>query len=273
MGKVEKVIVLSVLFLIALILVVSLTVDDPLNKTGVVEAGAPPARRNAVPIVPASEAEMAAAKASRDAAGLLSSQIPSTASVAGSTAGAALIPAPIVTPPANQVPPADVAQPALVAVATPLLPASALLKKLDGLQDSILPDMKLYTWKEGDSYKLIANNYYGNWQKLTVLKRSNEGRTDVQPGQTIFVPVFDTDIAPVTKTAVSKASPSKGASAKEAAVSTGGRVHVVKDGESLWKIAKLELGNGDRWKEIFELNKDVLAKPESVHKGMRLRLP
>jgi len=47
MGKVEKVIVLSVLFLVALILVVTVTVDDPLDKTNVVEAGG----KKAAPLV------------------------------------------------------------------------------------------------------------------------------------------------------------------------------------------------------------------------------
>jgi nucleoid-associated protein YgaU len=41
----------------------------------------------------------------------------------------------------------------------------------------------------------------------------------------------------------------------------------------LWKIAKLELGDGGRWNEIFEANRDVLSKPEAVHTGLKLRIP
>ncbi len=261
MGKVEKVIVLSVLFLIALILVVSLTVDDPLNKTRVVEAGAPPVRATA-PIVPAPETSLAAvekaAEKPADAKGLLSTEI-----------------APAGPSPESQKPVVPVTPPAastvLQPVATPALPPGALLKKLDGLEDSILPDMKLYVWKEGDSYKSVAHNYYGDWQKLTLLKRSNEGRTDLQAGSKIFVPVFDTEALSMPKPEAKKAEKSGSASAPVA--SSSGKVHVVKDGESLWKIAKAELGNGDRWKEIYELNRDVLAKPEAVHKGQRLRIP
>jgi nucleoid-associated protein YgaU len=259
MGKVEKVIVLSVLFLIALILVVSLTVDDPLNKARVVEAGAPKADPTPTPIVPATASELAAVQAQKDATPLLSTQVVPPAATPNQPAPAPAVETPVAAP----------VVPAPVAVA-PSLPPGALLKKLDGLQDSILPDMKLYTWKEGDSYRSIAQNYYGNVQKLTVLKRSNEGRNDVQPGQQIFIPVFDTDAGLVASTA--KSTPDAGAGAAKP-VAASGRIHVVKEGESLWKIAKAELGKGERWNEIYEQNRDLLAKPESVHKGMRLRLP
>ena len=54
---------------------------------------------------------------------------------------------------------------------------------------------------------------------------------------------------------------------------SGKKVHVVKNGESLWKIAHQELGDGGRWKEIYALNKDVLASESSVHVGQTLRIP
>lgn len=49
--------------------------------------------------------------------------------------------------------------------------------------------------------------------------------------------------------------------------------HVVNRGETLWRIATEELGNGRRWPEIFELNRDQLARPEELRPGMVLRLP
>ena len=41
----------------------------------------------------------------------------------------------------------------------------------------------------------------------------------------------------------------------------------------LARRAKEELGNGGRWKEIYDLNKDKLQTPEAVHKGLELRIP
>ena len=49
--------------------------------------------------------------------------------------------------------------------------------------------------------------------------------------------------------------------------------YVVKSGDSLWKIAKNELGNGARWNEIFELNKDTVKDANMIYVGQNLKLP
>jgi nucleoid-associated protein YgaU len=48
---------------------------------------------------------------------------------------------------------------------------------------------------------------------------------------------------------------------------------VVKSGQTLTAIAREHLGNGNRWKEIFELNRDKLDAPENLKAGMEIRLP
>lgn len=44
-------------------------------------------------------------------------------------------------------------------------------------------------------------------------------------------------------------------------------------GDSLYKIAKAKLSNGNRWKEIYELNKDKIKNPNAIQVGMVLKLP
>jgi nucleoid-associated protein YgaU len=51
------------------------------------------------------------------------------------------------------------------------------------------------------------------------------------------------------------------------------RVYVVKSGDSLSKIAKAELGDANRWPEIFELNKDQIKDPNLIHPGQELKMP
>lgn len=44
-------------------------------------------------------------------------------------------------------------------------------------------------------------------------------------------------------------------------------------GDSLYKIAKSKLGDGNKWKEIYELNKDKIKNPNVIQVGMVLKLP
>ncbi len=52
-----------------------------------------------------------------------------------------------------------------------------------------------------------------------------------------------------------------------------GRWYVVKEDDSLWKIAAKELGNGSRYEEISKLNSDILNNENKLKLGMKLRLP
>ncbi len=60
-------------------------------------------------------------------------------------------------------------------------------------------------------------------------------------------------------------------------VSTGGRggnVYVVEDGDTLFNIARQELGKAARWAEIYALNRDILGDDiDFVSPGMELVLP
>ena len=49
--------------------------------------------------------------------------------------------------------------------------------------------------------------------------------------------------------------------------------HVVKKGESLWKIAEQYYGDGSLYKKIFEANQDILSNPNLIKVGQKLRIP
>jgi len=54
----------------------------------------------------------------------------------------------------------------------------------------------------------------------------------------------------------------------------GKRTYKVKSGDSFYKIAKEQLGNAERWKELLALNKTLVnGDPSSLQPGQTLVLP
>ncbi|MEY8357079.1 LysM peptidoglycan-binding domain-containing protein [Lachnospiraceae bacterium 54-53] len=51
------------------------------------------------------------------------------------------------------------------------------------------------------------------------------------------------------------------------------KTYTVVKGDSLWAIAKKQLGNGSRWQEIYNLNKDKISNPNLIYPGQVLNLP
>jgi len=51
------------------------------------------------------------------------------------------------------------------------------------------------------------------------------------------------------------------------------QTHVVERGDNLWDIARRFLGDGRRYREIFELNRDQIVDPGVILVGMVLRVP
>ncbi len=51
--------------------------------------------------------------------------------------------------------------------------------------------------------------------------------------------------------------------------------YVVKEGDSLWKIAEAHYGagKGAKYMEIFEANRPLLSDPDKIQPGQRLRIP
>lgn len=51
------------------------------------------------------------------------------------------------------------------------------------------------------------------------------------------------------------------------------KTYTVKQGDTLWAIAKKYLGNGNRYTEIYNLNKNKISNPNLIHPGQVLTLP
>jgi uncharacterized protein YidB (DUF937 family) len=72
------------------------------------------------------------------------------------------------------------------------------------------------------------------------------------------------DFSNVQSGASSTAPPPKAAEA---------RTYTVAAGDNLSKIAKRFYGDANKWKRIFEANKDTIKNPDLIHPGQVLRIP
>ncbi len=57
------------------------------------------------------------------------------------------------------------------------------------------------------------------------------------------------------------------------AASTSVRTYTVVSGDSLSKIAKREYGDAQKWRAIFEANRDQISNPDLIHPGQVLKIP
>lgn len=72
-------------------------------------------------------------------------------------------------------------------------------------------------------------------------------------------------------TATEPAQPEK--PAEEPSQPASSDTYTVVSGDSLWKIASKQLGSGNRWTEIYDLNKDTVKSPSVIFVGQILKMP
>ncbi len=125
----------------------------------------------------------------------------------------------------------------------------------------------------GDSLATLAHNYYGNAKYSKFLADSNPQIADpakLTLGTVIKIPTLPPDI----DAKLAAAPPSIRKSPAAPTGPGGKRTYKVQAGDSFYRIAKDQLGNANRWKELFNLNKSVVHNdPTQLQVGQTLVLP
>lgn len=159
-------------------------------------------------------------------------------------------------------------------VETPPADPGRILVTEAGLERSGLPEYRIYTCAGSDTWASLSQRFYDSRSYTGALRSANEGVT-IGPRVRILVPVYDVTLGegrdavePMVRDDVAVED-----EVVEAAPSGGGVTHVVASGETLSAISKKYYGTSNRYMDIFEANRDVLADPNAVMPDMRLVIP
>jgi LysM repeat protein len=104
----------------------------------------------------------------------------------------------------------------------------------------------------GPAVRLTSGIPFGN--PVTTLAPVTPVANPGAPAPRTPVPVTATAVTPVTATA-------------------SGKTYTVKDHDTLSSISQALYGTRSRWQDIYNLNRDKLSSPESLHAGQVLNLP
>lgn len=143
-----------------------------------------------------------------------------------------------------------------------------------------------YVVKSGDSLARIARTQLGSesrWREIADLNPKAADPKSLSVGTKLILPsgaatMFATDEAAPTKSTVkqpvkptTKSASSSTTAKSSAKPASSSRVCVVKKDDTLRSIARRELGDERRWREIASANPDV--DPSKMRIGTRLKLP
>jgi len=136
-----------------------------------------------------------------------------------------------------------------------------------------------YYVEPGDSFWKISQKIYGDGAFYKALQEHNRrhfpNSHELNVGDEVLTPkVADlrdkyNSLCPKERT-VQPGTPA--ATAGLVPVSSG-QTYVVEEGDTLWDIAKYELGDASRWAEILQLNRQVLVDIDYLRPGTQLKLP
>lgn len=139
-------------------------------------------------------------------------------------------------------------------------------------------DATPYMVKDRDTLYGLCKQFYGDGSLYEKLQKFNadsvpsNGR--IRTGMTLWIPsrnVLDGRGAanpPRTPT-----QPATQPAAERPAKNIKTISYTIKEDDRLWDIAKDHLGKGHRYKEIVELNKDIITNPDVLPVGKTIRIP
>jgi LysM repeat protein len=131
--------------------------------------------------------------------------------------------------------------------------------------------------QQGESLIAIARRYYGDESMVKDLARLNEieNPNTIRVGHRLRIPAIealrggDSPRQVATRTTQSRETPA----ASENRAPVVYTSYTVKRGDTLSEISQQLLGTARRWREIYEMNRDVIRDPDNLLAGTELKIP
>lgn len=147
-------------------------------------------------------------------------------------------------------------------------------RKTGAAVDSTSAAVDTHRVQPGDTLSSLAQTYYGDSKYAKVLADVNPelgNPNSLRLGAVIKVPALPADANARIAGPPRTDKPSTDAPAR---APDGKRYYTVKSGDSFYNIAKAQLGNAARWKELLSLNSALVhGDPTSLQPGQKLVLP
>jgi len=170
-----------------------------------------------------------------------------------------------------------------------MLPQTTLVPSQTGspLADTT-PSGTTHTVAPGETLSKIALAHYGSKSKSLVdsiyaaNKVAMQSPDNLKPGMVLTLPNAPSptrgDATASQKTPANPGvKPTEEPKVVQSKVPTdsanGGRFYQVKKNDRWVSIARDQLGDAGRWKELHELNKDKFPDPQKIREGVRIKLP
>ena len=118
-------------------------------------------------------------------------------------------------------------------------------------------EAKTHVVGTGETLSEISAKYYGtakNWKKIAEANKVDQ--SELKVGQKLIIPAADPVVA------VNQTTPD---------LANGERTYTIQKNDSYYSIAKKELGNAARWKELEKLNNGIAS--EDLRVGKVIKLP
>jgi nucleoid-associated protein YgaU len=154
--------------------------------------------------------------------------------------------------------------------AQPVSGTSYVVTDGDRLSDIAI---KFYGPKEGKKFANVQKIYEAN-------KKTLKSIDSLQVGQKLVIPPLNEKEKAILKTGLfekvvkeTKPASAPAAAATEKKTSKPLQEYVIKEQDTLWKIAAKFLGDGNRYEEIAKLNESVIKDTENLVVGTKIKIP